>query len=63
MQHEVLTRKETAALLRCSLVTLDRLANAGKISKIQLTPRRIGILKSDITAYLQSQRIGGTACA
>lgn len=62
MQNEILTRKEVAALLRCSLVTLDRLSNSGKLTKIRLTVKRVGFLRSDLDSYLQGQRlVGGTA--
>jgi predicted DNA-binding transcriptional regulator AlpA len=57
MQNEILTRKEVAALLRCSLVTLDRLSNSGKLTKIRLTFKRVGFLKSDLDLYLKDQRM------
>lgn len=61
MQHEFLTRKETAALLRCSLVTLDRMARHGKLKKIKITFGKIGFARDDLDAYLTEQRSKGGA--
>lgn len=61
MQHKFLTRKETAALLRCSLVTLDRLAKHGKLTKIKITFGKVGFERADIDAYLTAQRAKGGA--
>lgn len=50
--REVLTRREAADVLRCSLATLDRLARDGEI-----TPRRVG----DSPRYLRGELISYVA--
>ena len=60
LHHEpVLLKKEAAQLLKISMTGLGRLLADGKIAKIQITPRRIGILKSDLDQFIQSNRSGG----
>lgn len=59
----VLRKKEAAQLLSISITGLGRLLANGKIAKIQITPRRIGILKSDLDQFIQSNRISGSAAA
>lgn len=39
--------------------TLDRLIAAGKLAKIQVSMRRVGVLESDLSAYINAQRVGG----
>jgi hypothetical protein len=55
----VLLKKEAAQLLKISMTGLGRLLADGKIAKVQITPRRIGILKSDLDSFLQSNRMVG----
>ncbi len=62
-QNLVLLKKEAAEKARISLNALNTLIKQGKIPQVNLTARRRGILKSDLDAYLQSQRILGTANA
>lgn len=64
LHHDtVLLKKEAAQLLKISMTGLGRLLADGKIAKIQITPRRIGILKSDLDSFLQSNRMVGAANA
>ena len=62
-QAPVLLKKEAAKQLKIGLTSLNRLINAGKIQQIELTPRRRGILQTDIDAYLTAQRVGGATNA
>ena len=57
----VLLRKEAAAQLRISLNALGTLVKKGAIKQIQLTKQRVGILQTDIDAYLTAQRSKGGA--
>ncbi len=60
LHHDtVLLKKEVAQLLKISMTGLGRLLADGKIAKVQITPRRIGILKSDLDSFLQSNRMVG----
>jgi hypothetical protein len=64
LHHDtVLLKKEAAQLLKISMTGLGRLLADGKIAKVQITPRRIGILKSDLDSFLQSNRMVGEANA
>ena len=56
MQQIVLSKSQTAALLGVHLATINRLLKAGKIPKVKLSPMRVGILQTDIDAYLKNQR-------
>jgi predicted site-specific integrase-resolvase len=56
----VLLKKSAAAkILDISIASLDRLVSAGKLAKIQVSVRRVGILESDLNAYINTQRVGG----
>lgn len=55
----VLTKKQATEKLNVSIPTLDRLIASGKLAKIQVSMRRVGILESDLNAYINAQRVGG----
>ena len=56
-EEPVLLKPEAATYLKISMTALGRLIKEGYIAKVQLTPRRVRILKSDLDAYLQSKRV------
>lgn len=58
----VLLKKSAAAkILDISIASLDRLIVSGKLAKIQTSTRRVGVLESDLNAYINAQRVGGGA--
>jgi predicted site-specific integrase-resolvase len=59
MQTNILNREQAASTIGISINSLDTLIKQGLIAKVQLSPRRIGIMKADLDAYLQSIRSGG----
>ncbi|MDD5229143.1 MAG: hypothetical protein PHN45_04335 [Methylococcales bacterium] len=61
MQTSVLNREQAASAIGISINGLDLLIKKKLIAKVQLSPRRVGILKTDLDAYLQSIRSGGAS--
>lgn len=59
--NTVLTKKQAAEILCMSVQTIDKLIKNNGLPKVQLSVRRIGIMKSDIDAYLTAQRSKGGA--
>lgn len=59
MQTNILNREQAASAIGISINSLDTLIKQGRIAKVQLSPRRIGIMKADLDTYLQSIRSGG----
>jgi excisionase family DNA binding protein len=51
----VLNCKEAAARLGVSLRTLDRIAADGRLSKIQLSPGRVGFRERDLADWIASR--------
>jgi excisionase family DNA binding protein len=51
-QSPILRRKELTAYLKISMPTVDRLLRDKVLPKIQLTPKLVGVLKTDVDAYL-----------
>ncbi len=47
-----LTRRDVATLLGCSLNTINRYLNSGRLQKIRLTPRSIRITSASVKALL-----------
>jgi hypothetical protein len=56
-QTVVYLKKEAAEKARISLNALNTLIKQGKLPQVNLTARRRGVLESDLTAYIQSQRM------
>ena len=52
MEEYIYTKKEAAAILGISLPTLDRLLRDGKIRKIKVSAKRVGITSVDLQAYI-----------
>ena len=52
MEEYIYTKKEAAALLGISLPTLDRLLRDGKIRKVKVSEKRVGITNVDLQAYI-----------
>lgn len=59
MTHELLTRREAAETLRCSLSKLDEEIRSGRLRAFRFR-RAIRIRAKDITAYIESGSIGYT---
>lgn len=55
-KRNVLPRKELPGYLSLSLRTVDTLLKEGVLPKIRLSKRRIGVLKTDVDAYIQRNR-------
>jgi excisionase family DNA binding protein len=51
-----LSKKETAQLFNCSERSVDRLVADGELPFVQVSPRRIIILRSDVREYLRTRR-------
>lgn len=49
---EIITRAELAKILSVSTVSIDRLAATGKLQKIQITPHRVGFLRSELDRFI-----------
>jgi predicted DNA-binding transcriptional regulator AlpA len=54
--NTVLTKNQAAAQLSVSIQTIDNLFKRGHLPRIQITLRRVGVLQSDITEYLENRR-------
>jgi predicted DNA-binding transcriptional regulator AlpA len=61
MENCILKRKQAAPKMGISCSNLDKLIAKGALPKIQLSPRRIVILQSDVDDYLKSVGTGGGA--
>jgi excisionase family DNA binding protein len=55
----VLTLAEAAQALRCHPCTIRRQIDAGKLSAVRLSKRRVGIRRSMIEDYLRRNTFGG----
>ena len=55
-QSPILRRTELPAYLKISMPTIDRLLAAGTLPKIQITQKLVGVLKTDVDAYLSKNR-------
>jgi predicted DNA-binding transcriptional regulator AlpA len=49
---EIITRAQMAKSLSVSETSVDRLAEAGKLQKIQITPNRVGFLRSELDRFI-----------
>lgn len=49
---EIITRAEMAKSLSVSESSVDRLAETGKLQKIQITPNRVGFLRSELNRFI-----------
>jgi len=58
MEEYIYTKKEAAAVLGISLPTLDRLLRAGKIRKVKVSAKRVGITSVDLQAYIDGLKAG-----
>ena len=59
MEEYIYTKKEAAAVLGISLPTLDRLLRAGKIRKVKVSAKRVGITSGDLQAYIDCLKAKG----
>lgn len=55
MEKRTLNRREAALELNISLPTLDRLIRDGRLHAIRVSPRRIIIPQTAITAFLEGR--------
>ena len=56
MSDLILSKPQAANLLGVHIATVHRLIKSGAIPHIKISISRIGILRTDIDAYLQSRR-------
>ena len=56
MPSIILSKKQTAELLGVHVTTVHNLLMLGEIPRVQLSARRIGMLRSDIDSYIQNHR-------
>jgi len=59
MEEYIYTKKEAAAVLGISLPTLDRLLRDGKIRKVKVSTKRVGITSGDLQAYIDGLKAKG----
>ncbi len=62
MTNEYLTKNETAALLRISKVTLQRIVNSGKLRKIKIVGKVL-FARVDVDAFIDASATGGAGGA
>lgn len=55
MEKQTLNRREAAQELNISLPTLDKLIRDGRLHAIRVSPRRIIIPQTAITAFLEGR--------
>jgi excisionase family DNA binding protein len=55
--NKVLRKTEAAAMLGVSLPTINRLLQEGKLPKVQITARRVGIQLIAIETFLRQQTV------
>jgi hypothetical protein len=53
---QVLSKTELARQFDCSVRNVDRLIEAGELPIVQISPRRVGVLRSDARDYLRARR-------
>ncbi|MEI7841337.1 MAG: helix-turn-helix domain-containing protein [Methylococcaceae bacterium] len=56
--EKVLKVTAVAEMLGCSPMTVGRMIKAGELAKIQITGKSIGVLQSDVQAFIASKRAG-----
>lgn len=56
LESPIVRRKELPAYLKISMPTIDRLLRDGVLPKIQITKKLVGVLKTDLDAYLSKNR-------
>ena len=56
LESPILRRSELPAYLKVSMPTIDRMLRDGVLPKVQITQVRVGVLKTDVDAYLLQNR-------
>jgi predicted DNA-binding transcriptional regulator AlpA len=56
MKDLLLLKKEAAERMKISMTGLNVLLKDRKLPKVQLSPRRVAILESDVDAYIAANR-------
>jgi excisionase family DNA binding protein len=59
MKDLLLLKKEAAERMKISMTGLNVLLKDGKLPKVQLSPRRVAILESDVDNYIAANRLNG----
>jgi predicted DNA-binding transcriptional regulator AlpA len=54
--ERVCSMPEVARVFDCSVRSVQRIISANELPFVQISPRRVGILQSDVRAYLQARR-------
>lgn len=52
--NELLTRRDVANLFQCSLMTVIRLQNAGKLPPVRIGAGSVRYRREDVQAYINS---------
>jgi len=52
----LLSRQEAAQHLGVSVMTVSRTIKRGDLAAVRISPRRIGILRADLDAYIAARR-------
>jgi excisionase family DNA binding protein len=53
----LLSQSQVAERLGISVQTVERLRQAGRLGTVRVTPRRVMIRESSVTAYLESLQV------
>lgn len=59
-QSLIIRPNQLAVELSCSMAHVWRLLKSGKIKKIQISTRCVGILRSDLDAFIEANRVDGS---
>jgi excisionase family DNA binding protein len=54
MVERIFNVKQVAEILGVSIATVNRLLNTGKLKKIYVSERRVGVRESDLQKYIDS---------
>lgn len=53
---KIVTLRQAAKILGVHVATVDRLIKKGKLPKVRVSYRRIGLLSADLNNYIEQQR-------
>jgi excisionase family DNA binding protein len=54
MVDRILNKKEVAEKLNVSISTVNRLIQRGKLKKVNVSIRKVGVRESDLQAFIES---------
>lgn len=59
-QSLIIRPNQVAIELGCSIATVWRLLKSGQIKRIRISPRCVGVLRTDLDAFIEASRVGGS---